>query len=234
MPQNDFGNIDETTTSGPQLADLLEDWRDSVHSSHKGGVAPSYAVQGATWVDDSGDPVWHLKIYDGTDWITLLSIDTSANSVSLPGSASSVGSTTETQFLRSDADDFLNAVLEARYGIHGGYGSGGNAGSGATWGANIWGLGTNYDAAGYGASFTIDANYHGACWLRSSHANVDASTGEGLHVFQSGELVGAIGNNGFSAKKISVDGDEIIQTMTTAAYNALPSKNPKVLYCLTD
>lgn len=234
MPQNDFGNIDETTTSGPQLADLLETWRDSVHSSHKGNTAPTYAVQGATWVDDSSDPVWELKIFDGTDWLSLFSVNTSTNTVTMPGTAATVGGVSASQFLRNDTDGFLDAVLETRYGIHAGYSTGGSGGSGSAWGNNIWAIGTNYDGAGFGNSFVVDGNYYGACWLRASHASADISVGEGIYVFRSGDFVGGLGYDGFNAKKFSVNGDEMIQTMTTATYDALPSKNPKVLYCLTD
>lgn len=232
MPQNDFGNIDETTTSGPQLADLLENWRDSVHSSHKGNAAPAYAVQGATWVDDSANPVWELKIFDGTNWLALFSVNTSTNAVTMPGSAATVGGVSASQFLRSDTDDFLNGVLETRYGIHGGYGN--NGGNGGDWGASIWGMGTSYDGSGYGASFVVGASHYGTCWLRGSHASVDPSVGEGLYVFRAGYFVGGMGYNGFNAKKISVNGDELIQKMSTATYNAISSKNSKVLYCLTD
>jgi len=77
--QNDFGTIDPATKTGAALATDLNDFRDTLYSSHKGASAPSYLVAGMLWVNDSTDPLWSYKFYDGTSWITLLEIDTSAN-----------------------------------------------------------------------------------------------------------------------------------------------------------
>jgi hypothetical protein len=46
----------------------------AIASCHKGTTAPSYAVAGMQWIDDSSS-VWVLKIYDGADWISLARID---------------------------------------------------------------------------------------------------------------------------------------------------------------
>ena len=45
------------------------------------------------WLDDSTNPVWELKMYDGSDWISLISIDSSANQSSayLSGIIASLG-----------------------------------------------------------------------------------------------------------------------------------------------
>lgn len=50
-------------------------------SLNKGGSAPSYAISGTPWLDDSGTP-WILKIYDGTDWIETFKINASTNEIS--------------------------------------------------------------------------------------------------------------------------------------------------------
>jgi len=47
---------------------------------HKGSTAPSYAAAGMIWLDDAATP-WLLKVYDGTDWITLSSINASTNAI---------------------------------------------------------------------------------------------------------------------------------------------------------
>ena len=56
MSQSDFGTIDPNTKSGPTLATDLNTWRDALHSSHKGGSAPSYAAAGTVWLDDTSNP----------------------------------------------------------------------------------------------------------------------------------------------------------------------------------
>lgn len=79
MAQFDFGTIDNEE-SGPALTSQLQQWRDAVHSGHKGPTAPAYAVAGTVWLDDSATP-WSLKFYDGTDWLTLFTINAPTNAV---------------------------------------------------------------------------------------------------------------------------------------------------------
>lgn len=50
----------------------------AIASTHKGSTAPSYAVAGMCWLDDSGTP-WVLKFYDGSDWITMGNINATTN-----------------------------------------------------------------------------------------------------------------------------------------------------------
>jgi hypothetical protein len=79
MTQFDYGTINPTTKSGSSLAGDLNSFRDAVNSSHKGATAPSYAVAGTRWIDDSGHPLWISKVFDGTEWIAELAIDSTAN-----------------------------------------------------------------------------------------------------------------------------------------------------------
>lgn len=53
---------------------------DAILTSHKGATAPSYAVAGTRWVDDSATP-WLVKTYDGTDWTVVMAIDPAANAI---------------------------------------------------------------------------------------------------------------------------------------------------------
>lgn len=70
MTQYDFGTIDPATKSGSQLSTDLNNWRNAQNSHHKGSTAPSYAIAGMLWLDDStSDPI--LKIYTGTAWIAV-------------------------------------------------------------------------------------------------------------------------------------------------------------------
>ena len=93
MSQFDFGTIDPATKSGTQLASDLNAWRDALHSGHKGSAAPSYAASGTLWIDDSANPSWTLKLYDGTDWIDLGTLDTTSNVFSPTIAADSIGTT---------------------------------------------------------------------------------------------------------------------------------------------
>lgn len=49
-------------------------------STHKGSTAPSYAVTGMHWIDDSGTP-WIEKVYDGSDWISIYEINATSNTI---------------------------------------------------------------------------------------------------------------------------------------------------------
>ena len=77
-------------------------------STHKGNTAPSYAVAGMMWVDDTADP-WELKIYDGADWILMGTVDTTSN---LFNPVNALEDDTVTETITSSAVDFnLNSAL---------------------------------------------------------------------------------------------------------------------------
>lgn len=72
--------------SGTALAVALASWEEALLSSHSGASRPAYAVEGTVWLDVSGGATsYRLKFFDGTDDITLLTINTTANSVSMSG-----------------------------------------------------------------------------------------------------------------------------------------------------
>ncbi|MEL7145692.1 MAG: hypothetical protein AAFO69_04935 [Bacteroidota bacterium] len=52
--------------------------KQALMSNHKGATAPTYASAGMTWLDDTSTP-WILKMYDGSDWIPLGSVNASTN-----------------------------------------------------------------------------------------------------------------------------------------------------------
>ena len=54
------------------------DGKTALMNHHKGSVVPSYAAAGMIWLDDAATP-WLLKIYDGTDWITLGDVNATTN-----------------------------------------------------------------------------------------------------------------------------------------------------------
>jgi len=64
MTQYNFGTIDPYVVDGVQLAGMLNQWRDAMHSYHRGATRPSYIVPGMLWIDDSGGAsAWKLKVY---------------------------------------------------------------------------------------------------------------------------------------------------------------------------
>lgn len=66
MSQYDFGTIDPFVNTGEQLADMLNNWRDAIHSWHRGPTRPGYAVPGMMWVNDAGGPTsWIVNVYMG-------------------------------------------------------------------------------------------------------------------------------------------------------------------------
>lgn len=82
MSQADLGTLPPSTTTGTALAALLTAWRDALHSSHKGNTAPSYKVNGTIWIDDTSATANLLKVYDGTNWIVLLSFNPASDAAS--------------------------------------------------------------------------------------------------------------------------------------------------------
>lgn len=56
------------------------DGKKALLNHHKGSTIPPYAETGIIWLDDAATP-WLLKIYDGTDWITIASINAVTNAI---------------------------------------------------------------------------------------------------------------------------------------------------------
>lgn len=85
-----FSDINPNTTSGTQLATLLNDFKDIVISGFctTTGSRPANMLDGGFWVDAQADPIRVLKHYDGTDDITVFTIDTTTNSIILASAAS--------------------------------------------------------------------------------------------------------------------------------------------------
>lgn len=79
MSQNDFGAIDEDNTSGSDLGNnILEPWRDALHSMHSGTSRPSYAVAGSLWLDNSDTP-WLIKFFDGSNDLVVGAVNSSTH-----------------------------------------------------------------------------------------------------------------------------------------------------------
>ena len=63
--------IDPAVHNGHELALMLNEWRDALHSTHKGVARPDYAQPGTLWIDDSVPGAWQIYMFDGVVDIPL-------------------------------------------------------------------------------------------------------------------------------------------------------------------
>lgn len=93
MSQDIFDDIDPASTSGEELAALLNDFKDAFASGLSGTSRPANLQAGGTWVDttNEGSPTftWLIKMWDGTNDITLFQVNISTNTITLTGSDAS-------------------------------------------------------------------------------------------------------------------------------------------------
>jgi hypothetical protein len=90
MSQFDFGTIDPYVVDGVQLADMLNNWRNAVHSWHRGGVRPPYVVPGMMWINDSGGATnWVVNVYMSPTVgdVAMFTYNTSTGGVTLNAAA---------------------------------------------------------------------------------------------------------------------------------------------------
>src|SRR5262245_24790811 len=80
MSQYDFGTLG-TATTGIALASALNAWRNAIHTSHSGTVAPTYKQVGMHWLDTTTATAWVLKVWDGTSWLPVVKVNPSTNVV---------------------------------------------------------------------------------------------------------------------------------------------------------
>lgn len=82
-----FSDINPTTTSGTDLATLLNSFKDAYRSNLKGTTRPTNISAGGFWIDStleaSPDYLVVLKMYDGADDISLLTMNVNTNTISV-------------------------------------------------------------------------------------------------------------------------------------------------------
>jgi microcystin-dependent protein len=92
MAQSVFSSINPATTSGTQLATLLNDFKNAVMSGLSGTSRPSQTTTGGAWIDttNEGSPnfFWSYKIYDGTTDIEVFRVNLATGKASIAGSDS--------------------------------------------------------------------------------------------------------------------------------------------------
>lgn len=116
MSQVVWNTIIPSTTSGNQLATLLNGFKDAVVSGFSGTSRPSQLQAGGYWVDITNDlaGTWDYKMYDGTQDILIFTIDKTTGTSSIAGSASSF------EIFKSSNDTIgaiLNLVKERAAGL---------------------------------------------------------------------------------------------------------------------
>lgn len=81
MTQYSWGTLDPDAIGGTDLATRLDQFEEAIHTNHRGTSRPPYAVKGMTWLDSAAEPVVILKLFDGTNDISLLEINEDTNVV---------------------------------------------------------------------------------------------------------------------------------------------------------
>lgn len=89
MSQGIFGTIVPTTTSGNQLASLLNDFKEAVVSGFSGTSRPSELDAGGYWIDISNANLWAYKMYTGVQDITVFTLNLSTGTSSISSADSS-------------------------------------------------------------------------------------------------------------------------------------------------
>jgi hypothetical protein len=83
MSQNVFNQIVPTTTSGNQLAVILNDFKDAVVSGFSGTTRPSATLAGGYWIDISNPTLWAYKMYTGAQDVTIFTLNLTTGSSSI-------------------------------------------------------------------------------------------------------------------------------------------------------
>ena len=86
MAQYDYGNP-QPPFSGTQLNATLRNWRDALHTLHRGPSRPAYVQGGMLWIREVSSTNWELILYDGADDILIATINPSTNTVTPAGAA---------------------------------------------------------------------------------------------------------------------------------------------------
>jgi hypothetical protein len=89
MSQGIFGTIVPTTTSGNQLASILNDFKEAVVSGFSGTSRPSELDAGGYWIDTSNANLWAYKMYTGVQDVTIFTLNLSTGTSSISAADSS-------------------------------------------------------------------------------------------------------------------------------------------------
>ncbi len=105
MSQVIFSSINPNTTSGNQLAQILNDFKNAVVSGMSGTSRPTNIQAGGIWVDTTNNPTsWDVKFYTGTVDVTLMTVNLAT------GTATITNADALFQVLRT-SEDSLGPIL---------------------------------------------------------------------------------------------------------------------------
>lgn len=106
MSQTIFSSINPATTSGNQLATILNGFKDAVVSGFSGTSRPANLQAGGYWVDTTLAPnYWEVKLYTGTVDVVLFNINLSTG-------IASIASTESVLELNKNSDDAVGGILK--------------------------------------------------------------------------------------------------------------------------
>lgn len=109
MSQDIFSTINPATTSGNQLATLLNAFKEALMSSLSGNARPTELDAGGIWLDVLANPIWYLKMYDGTTDLTLLTINTATGIAGATGASGSFSISKSSVDTASPLLDFIKS-----------------------------------------------------------------------------------------------------------------------------
>ena len=101
MSQSNFGNLESPLNGTNFFNTYLEPWRDALHTMHSGSSRPLYAVAGTMWLDTTTTP-WVVKVFDGTDDISIGTINATTNLFAAANAVSLAGTETLTNKTLTD------------------------------------------------------------------------------------------------------------------------------------
>ncbi len=111
-------------TVGPQtptaMAQRMKDSLDGLLSSHSGATAPAYRVVGTIWCDTATANRLIYKVWDGSAWVTFLTINTSTDAARLsninPVTTLASAATTTLASIESDAIEITGTTGITSFG----------------------------------------------------------------------------------------------------------------------
>lgn len=86
-----MAQVSQITLDNVTFAQFRTDLNESINAlntQHIGSSRPSSAVAGTIWLDNSATDTIAMKLFDGTDDLTLFSVNTSTNAITLPSGVS--------------------------------------------------------------------------------------------------------------------------------------------------
>lgn len=118
MTQAVYADIDANTKSGTALAVDLNNFKASLLTMHSGASRPSYVEVGLEWLDSSVTNRLTKKIYDGSQDVTIYTLDTAAHIISYGGNNPTAAfSITRTDTAADMLELYRNTQLTANAGI---------------------------------------------------------------------------------------------------------------------